>query len=203
VASGLREAALALAIAVACVYVAFTVWRWQRGLPVAPIKLLFLGTSLAALSGSWILTIGVPLLGLAIFELFHDVQYAAIVWAANRGRVEKGGAGTVLETFFRPRAKNIAAYAAIVVAYGCLIYLRPHAPLHAIKVGLIAFVQTSTLLHYYFDGFAWKVRQDKTREDLGIEGAPSTARTLLARPVWQEARQVALVAAPFALLLLL
>jgi tetratricopeptide (TPR) repeat protein len=34
---------------------------------------------------------------------------------------------------------------------------------------LLAFVATSAFLHYYYDGFIWKVREKDTRANLGIE----------------------------------
>ena len=31
----------------------------------------------------------------------------------------------------------------------------------------------SALLHFYYDGFIWKVRQAKTRDDLGLPSVPA------------------------------
>src|SRR5213075_47934 len=40
---------------------------------------------------------------------------------------------------------------------------------------LIGFVTASALLHFYYDGFIWKVREPQTRPALGIESAGAAA----------------------------
>jgi tetratricopeptide (TPR) repeat protein len=51
---------------------------------------------------------------------------------------------------------------------------------------LIGIVTASALLHFYYDGFIWKVRETQTRAMLGIEGAGVAAALIPRRtlPAW-------------------
>jgi hypothetical protein len=61
------------------------------------------------------------LLGLILFEVFHDVQYLAIVWLFNRRRVETDkGVGGFTAFVFRRSWGLVGLYLAMVFAYGGL-----------------------------------------------------------------------------------
>src|SRR5213595_3388677 len=52
-----------------------------------------------------------------------------------------------------------------------------------VKRILTGVVTASTLLHFYYDGFIWKVRERATRQSLGLSGGtPDQARAV--RPAW-------------------
>lgn len=119
----------------------------------------------------------------AFFELFHDAQYLTIVWAFNRNRVNKD---KELKGFtrwlFQPRVALIAVYLVLIAAYGSLKYgstLVSDAKLHALLTSVFI---TSTLLHYYFDGFIWKLRESATSQSLNIENQSSVATRWLMSP---------------------
>ena len=61
---------------------------WQTAGIASPIKITLLISSIAFW---WYCNNGVQniLVGIALFEVFHDVQYLAIVWIYNRMRVER------------------------------------------------------------------------------------------------------------------
>ncbi len=64
-------------------------WRdWKTAGVVSPIKITLLVSSIGFW---WYCNNGVQniLVGIALFEVFHDVQYLAIVWIYNRMRVER------------------------------------------------------------------------------------------------------------------
>jgi hypothetical protein len=64
-------------------------WRdWKTAGVASPIKITLLVSSI---SFWWYCNNGVQniLVGIALFEVFHDVQYLAIVWIYNRARVER------------------------------------------------------------------------------------------------------------------
>ena len=71
----------------------------------------------------------------------------------------------------------------LVVAYGSLNLVSTVMStglLNRILTGLLA---ASALLHYYYDGFIWKVRERTTRQSLGLSGGtPDKAMAL--RPGW-------------------
>jgi tetratricopeptide (TPR) repeat protein len=77
---------------------------------------------------------------------------------------------------FRRSGALIGVYVGLVLAYGS-IGLLPSASLAAdwIRHGLLGIVTASALLHFYYDGFIWKVREKQTRSVLGIDGAGAPA----------------------------
>ena len=89
---------------------------------------------------------------------------------------------------FRPGAGLIVLYLGLIAAYGSLNYLVGFVADESWHRLLIAFVFTSNALHYYYDGFIWKLREPDTRQDLNIarsgglgERGFAVARTSLAR----------------------
>lgn len=123
--------------------------------------------------------------GFAVWSGFHCLQYYGIVWAFNRTRVERGGHVTRFVRFlFRPKVGLAALYVLLIFAYGGFDYLVNFVGQSGLKTVMVAFVTTSALLHYYFDGFIWKVREKENREPLGIEEEkpagliPASAKTL-------------------------
>jgi hypothetical protein len=100
------------------------------------------------------------------------------------------------------------AYVGLCLAYGGVLTGRHESPL--LMSALLALGFTSTLLHYYFDGFIWKLRHRQNRENLGaaLDGgrgadAAATSWWKLARahsPAGVLARQGAYFGAPLATL---
>jgi Tfp pilus assembly protein PilF len=116
------------------------------------------------------------LVGISLFEVFHDVQYLAIVWIYNRTRVEKDQSIRGFMRFvFRRSGSLIGVYVGLVMAYGAIALTTSGVSAEWIRHGLIGIVTASALLHFYYDGFIWKVRETQTRAMLGIEGTGKTA----------------------------
>ena len=64
---------------------------------------------------------GDPFLSVALFELLHDVQYLAIVWALNRRLRDEGiDLGRLGRRLFGPGAAAAAGYVALCLGYGAL-----------------------------------------------------------------------------------
>jgi Tfp pilus assembly protein PilF len=144
-------------------------WRGARG--ASPVKITLLVSSIAFW---WYCNNGVQniLVGIALFEVFHDVQYLAIVWIYNRTRVERDKTiGGFMRFVFRRSGALIGVYVGLVLAYGAIGLTQSAATAEWIRHGLIGIVTASALLHFYYDGFIWKVREPQTRTMLGIQGA--------------------------------
>lgn len=156
--------------------------RFRHGYFNAP-KLLCL---LAGI-GFWaycMITVNHLIIGLLLWEIFHDLQYNVFVWNYNRGRVEKGFSRSALENFlFRLDGKRIALYAALIAAYGCVGLLsqdvlnlyqnrRTYETL-LYQIGNV--FAASAMIHFYLDGFIWKVRDGKVQKDLGVQALPAAA----------------------------
>jgi Flp pilus assembly protein TadD len=149
---------------------------------LSPIKLTLLVSSIAFW---WYCNNGVQniLVGIALFEVFHDVQYLAIVWIYNRTRVERDESIRGFMRFvFRRSGSLIGVYVGLVLAYGSIALTTSGVSVEALKHVLIGIVTASALLHFYYDGFIWKVRETQTRAMLGIDG--SGVSTLPAPRVW-------------------
>lgn len=148
-------------------------WRGTRG--ASPVKMTLLVSSIAFW---WYCNNGVQniLVGIALFEVFHDVQYLAIVWIYNRTRVERDKSiGGFMRFVFRRSGALIGVYVGLVLAYGAIGLTQSAVTAEWIRHGLIGIVTASALLHFYYDGFIWKVRETQTRTMLGIESAGAAA----------------------------
>ena len=151
----------------AVAYVAYTLYLWTQGRHNTR-KLLTLATFLAATYYLYIYNDDF-MVGFAVWSGFHCLQYYGIVWAFNRSRVERRAGVTKFVRFlFRPRAALALLYVSLIFVYGGIDYLHNFLGEGNVRLALMAFIATSTVLHYYYDGFIWKVRDKDTREPLNI-----------------------------------
>ncbi|HZS17537.1 MAG TPA: tetratricopeptide repeat protein [Candidatus Udaeobacter sp.] len=171
---------------------------WVAGKRPSPVKLALLVTSI----GFWWYCnnlVANILVGIALFEVFHDVQYLSLVWIYNRNRVEKdSNIGGFMRFIFRRSGSLVGLYVGLVFAYGSLSYFNAHLGLEAVKRILTGVVTASTLLHFYYDGFIWKVRERSTRQSLGLAGgtADISLGGLLPGWAWHGLKWVAVFVLP-------
>src|SRR5437868_621111 len=164
---------LLLAVAVSGLFVAHFCRLWIIGKRPNPVKVALLVTSIAFWWYCNNLVANI-LVGIALFEVFHDVQYLSLVWIYNRNRVEKdSNIGGFMRFVFRRSGSLIGLYVGLVFAYGSLSYFNAHLGIETVKRILTGVVTASTLLHFYYDGFIWKVRERSTRQSLGLAGGTS------------------------------
>ena len=174
--AGVQRGIWVVAIIVAVLCVANFAWMWRHGKRANPVKLALLATSIGFW---WYCNNGVTniLAGIALFEVFHDTQYLSLVWIYNRNRVEKDNSiGGFMRFVFRRSGSLIGLYIGLVFAYGSLGYLNSHLQVEAVKRILTGVVAASGLLHFYYDGFIWKVREKATRQSLGLAGGTDVAQ---------------------------
>lgn len=179
IASSVVEAIrLGIVGALALVTVVF-LWRqwsdWRAGRGFSPVKLTLLVSSIGFW---WYCNNGVQniLVGIALFEVFHDVQYLAIVWIYNRTRVERDSSIRGFMRFvFRRSGALIGVYVGLVMAYGALGFTQSAITVESIRHLLIGVITASALLHFYYDGFIWKVREPQTGNMLGIQGTKTAS----------------------------
>jgi len=161
---------LLLAVAVSVLFVAHFCRLWIIGKRPNPVKVALLITSIAFWCYCNNLVANI-LVGIALFEVFHDVQYLSLVWIYNRNRVEKdSNIGGFMRFVFRRSGSLMGLYVGLVFAYGSLAYINGHLGIDTVKRILTGVVTASTLLHFYYDGFIWKVRERSTRQSLGLTG---------------------------------
>jgi Flp pilus assembly protein TadD len=159
-----------VAIAVSVLFLLHFGRLWIIGKRPNPVKVALLVTSIAFWWYCNNLVANI-LVGIALFEVFHDVQYLSLVWIYNRNRVEKdSNIGGFMRFVFRRSGSLIGLYVGLVFAYGSLSYFNAHLGIDTVKRILTGVVTASTLLHFYYDGFIWKVRERSTRQSLGLAG---------------------------------
>jgi tetratricopeptide (TPR) repeat protein len=83
--------------------------------------------------------------------------------------------GGFMRFVFRRSGALIGVYVGLVLAYGAIALTQSAITIEGIRHALIGIVTASALLHFYYDGFIWKVRETQTRAMLGIEGAGAAA----------------------------
>jgi len=172
-----------LSAVVVLLYVLHLINRRRQGLPLNWVKLL-----LAASTGWFYWYCGRLstnlLIGIAMFEIYHAVQYNAIVWIYNRRLLEKAGERFgPLGFLFRDRTTMLGVYLAAIAAYSSIRFFTAHAgdrmfsgDVDDARQWLIAAFVTSSFLHFYYDGFIWKVSERKTQDNLIDVPAPSFER---------------------------
>ncbi len=166
----LRMAWLWATVAVTAAFLVHSFLSWRRGQPPSPIKLLLMVTSFGFW---WFACVAVDnmLVGVALFEIFHDVQYLSIVWIFNRNRAKKSESLSGFMSFlFRRSGALIGLYVGLVFAYGSLAFVSRGMPVEPLKNAMKGLLVASALLHFYYDGFIWKMRDRSTRESLGLKG---------------------------------
>lgn len=165
-----QQGLFALALLVSALFLANFIWMWSGGKRPSPVKLVLLVTSI---SFWWYCNniVASVLVGVALFEVFHDVQYLSLVWIYNRKRVESDRSiGGFMRFVFRRSGALVGLYIGLIFAYGALGYYKSSIGIDAVKRILTGVVTASALLHFYYDGFIWKVREKSTRQSLGIAG---------------------------------
>jgi Tfp pilus assembly protein PilF len=170
-----RLTILSAAISCSILLLANYVRLWRQGQQPNPVKLALLTTTIGFW---WFCNNGVTniLAGIALFEVFHDVQYLSLVWIYNRNRVEKDRSiGGFLRFVFRRSGSLVGVYVGLVFAYGAFGYFGVQSQIETVKKTLMGVVAASGLLHFYYDGFIWKVRERSTRESLGLAGGAAAA----------------------------
>jgi hypothetical protein len=151
-----------------------------------PIKLPLLASGI----GFWwfaMVYVDSPILGVALFEIFHDVQYLAIVWLYNCRRVNSTtDLGTFMKFLFRRGPGMLSLYVGLVFAYGLYGFAHNRSTNDdVLQRTLLGLVWASTILHYYYDGFIWKVREKSTRLGLGLSAGEGAGRvSQVARGEW-------------------
>jgi len=165
-----QQLVLLVAIVISVLFILHFARMWIIGHRPNPVKLALIVTSIAFWWYCNNLVANI-IVGIALFEVFHDVQYLSLVWIYNRNRVEKdSNIGGFMRFVFRRSGSLIGLYVGLVFAYGSVAYFNAHLGMESIKRILTGVVTASTLLHFYYDGFIWKVRERSTRQSLGLAG---------------------------------
>jgi tetratricopeptide (TPR) repeat protein len=180
----MQQTVFGVAVAVSVLFLGHFARMWIQGRRPNPVKVALLLTSI---SFWFYCNNGVTniLAGIALFEVFHDVQYLSLVWIYNRNRVEKDSTiGGFMRFVFRRSGSLVGLYIGLVFAYGALGFFGTRLQVDTMKRVLTGVVAASGLLHFYYDGFIWKMREKSTRESLGLTGGIAAAGAQNFLPSW-------------------
>lgn len=169
----LRFGVAAVGILVLLLYAINLLNRAKSGQPICWLKLWLVGVTGWFFWYTGRLSTNL-LIGLAMFEIYHAVQYYAIVWIYNRRLFDRAGKRFgFLGFLFRDSRTMLGLYLAAIAAYSSIRLLSTDANGLIFQGGssdarqwLLAFFVTSSFLHFYFDGFIWQVSERKTQENL-------------------------------------
>ncbi|MES2825302.1 MAG: hypothetical protein V4732_16990 [Pseudomonadota bacterium] len=179
-----------LAVFTSAAYTFYLLWCLRRGYYVSLAKLALLLCTFGVMyftytPNEWILQL-VPAwgfkVGFATLGIVHMTQYLAIVWRYDRQISQQGRARANWFQWLHARrtplgvALAAGAYVLFCIAYGDLI-TTDHDN-RWLMSGLLTIGFISTLMHYYFDGFIWRVRHQQNREALGLQASSLTTGPL-------------------------
>lgn len=171
--------ALALLVMSACIvlYVVHAFRLTRAGRPQSVVKHALLASSLALW---WVATNAMPtlLFGLALFEICHDIQSSRSSGRSTVGRATtRPRSGAITRFVFRGGGVGVGLYVGLVLGYGALGPLAERVGEARVRDALAGVLVASQLLHFYFDGFIWKLREVPTRASLGIGSTVPGAAT--------------------------
>jgi len=170
-------------------YVCYLAWCVRRGFYISPAKLALLlctfgvmyftytpNAWMAQLVPEWSFKVGFATVGIV-----HMTQYLAIVWRYDRRIAQQGLARSGWFSWLHARTTGwslafaAGLYVIFCVAYGDLITTQFDN--RWIMSSLLAVGFTSTLMHYYFDGFIWRMRHSQNSAALGPQNDVATDRS--------------------------
>lgn len=173
----LQQLAQFLAIPALAAYAVYLLWCRRQGHFISVAKLALFAASfgvmaLAYTPNAWIAQLAPGWsfkVGFAAVGIVHMTQYLAIVWRYNRGLAGRN-VGVRKGWFQRLHARG-GWWVGGAYVLACLFYgqsLTSEWDSRWLMALLISVGLTSTLTHYYFDGFIWKLRQTANREHLAL-----------------------------------
>jgi hypothetical protein len=134
------------------VYYAYSYRRLvQEGYSLCPQKIILLATTGVVSVASW----GFLTSWKAVFvmNLFHSVQYFALVWWAERSNLARASRlATVPYGMLL-----LVAFAAITLSLGT--FLQAYGRDYTVMRWIASLALVISLMHYWYDGFVWSVRR--------------------------------------------
>ncbi len=153
------------------------IYQWKVRIPPSPIKLL---TMVLSFAFWWYCTVTLNnlLLGVLMWEVFHDIQYDVLVWFFQRQRVDKNlNASPVEKWLFTKGWSRLVCYTSLVLSYGFIGVITSFGDLNmperlmsgsSVAQWIFRIILASALLHFYFDGFIWRIRDKSIRQGLNV-----------------------------------
>ncbi len=145
---GLRSAIVMTVAAVVVWYVAQTIRLARLGVKASPQKVVLMVTSAVIQIAAWGLSS--PLVAFMVVNLYHAVQYFALVWHLE-GRKVSGHLGVARSKFTIPF--GLLAVFVVPAMFGLAV-----TGVYTNSALVNASFLSVSLLHFWMDGFIWSVR---------------------------------------------
>jgi hypothetical protein len=145
---GLRSAIVVVVAMVVVWYIAQAIRLARRGMQASPQKVVLMVTSAVIQIAAWGLSS--PLVAFMVVNLYHAVQYFALVWHLE-GRKVSGHLGVSHPKFAVPF--GMVAVFALPAIFGLAV-----TGVYTNSAFVNATFLSVSLLHFWMDGFIWSVR---------------------------------------------
>ena len=123
-----------------------------------------------------------PIIAVGLWEIFHDVQYVAVTWAFGNRHLNGPHIQFWGRWLFSKSLGAMALYTAVILLFGSVKFLGDHSHTLFIAVAASQFLVACNVLHFYFDGFIWKIRSQEVAAAFNVQ---SERRSLGTSPTQQ------------------
>lgn len=180
----LQNVLLTAALAMTVVYLGYLAWCYRKGFFISWAKILLSAVTLFCLYAAFLPEGLVSryvagwsfALGFASLSVVHNTQYFAIVWKYSRSlarKPENVGSDTFRKAFTAFWPVVLVVYVLVSLLYGTLLAQNFYEGTSLLGnswfVGIVfSLAFTSEMMHYYYDGFIWKVRHRENRQHLDM-----------------------------------
>jgi hypothetical protein len=158
--------AIGVATAVALAVWSLTVqryWRIERTATVSSGALLprwIFGVSTLLLLA--IFVVHGPVVGYLVFGVAHSVEYLAFVHQFGEKKYQRGG-GSVAALLLGSVRRAPLFLGPLLIGYAFLYE-------HRLALAYVTYYATTSVLHFLYDGWIWRLRQPRVARPLGVEG---------------------------------
>lgn len=136
-------------------------WRMNRAsIPKARWPRWIFGLSTLALLA--IFVVHGPVVGYVVFGVAHSIEYLAFVHQFGEKKFN-GGTGSVAAILLGSMRRAPLFLAPLLLGYVFLYR-------HRFALAYVTYYATTSVLHYLYDGWIWRLRQPRVARPLGVEG---------------------------------
>lgn len=102
-----------------------------------------------------------PLVGYIVFGVAHSIEYLAFVHQFGEKKYQ-GGTGNVAALLLGSMRRSPLVLAPLLLGYAFLYR-------HRFALAYVTYYTTTSVLHYLYDGWIWRLREPRVARPLGVE----------------------------------
>jgi hypothetical protein len=158
--------AIGIVTAIALAVGSFNAWRWWRIERAASVpasarvpRWIFAFSTLLLLA---IFVVHGPVVGYLVFGVAHSIEYLAFVHQFGEKKYNHG-TGSVAALLLGSMSRAPLFLGPLLVGYAFLYQ-------HRYALAYVTYYASTSVLHYLYDGWIWRLRQARVARPLGVEG---------------------------------